>query len=155
MAGIAREAQVAEQNMPHFMSNSPWSGQGLIEQVQQAIVERAELQGGMLILDESADEKSGDSSAEAGRQHNGWMGKVDESQVGVYVAYAKPQHWTLWDGCLFIPEKWFSAEAAQRRAKAEILDGRIFQTKVELGWHIIERAKATGLTFEGVAFDSL
>jgi len=155
MANIAREAQVAEQNMQHFMSYSPWSGPALIEQVQQGIVERPELQGGILILDESADEKSGDSSAGAGRQHNGRMGKVDESQVGVYLAYAKQQHWTLWDGCLFIPEKWFSAEATQRRAKAEIPSERIFQTKVELGWQMIERAKATGLTFEAVAFDSL
>jgi SRSO17 transposase len=155
MADIAREAQVGEQNMQHFMSNSPWSGPALIEQVQQAIVERPELQGGMLILDESADEKSGDSSAGAGRQHNGRMGKIDESQVGVYLAYAKNQHWTLWDGCLFIPEKWFSADAAQRRAKAGIPNERHFQTKVELGWQMIERAKTNGLTFEAVAFDSL
>src|SRR5205823_3817888 len=101
-----------------------------------------------LILDESADEKSGDSSAGAGRQHNGRMGKVDECQVGVYLAYAKEQHGTLWDGCLFIPEKWFSASAAQRRAKAEIPSERSFQTKVELGWYMLERAKAAGLIFE-------
>ncbi len=155
MADIAREAQVSEQNMQHFMSNSPWSGPALIEQVQQALVERRELQGGMLILDESADEKSGDSSAGAGRQHNGRMGKIDESQVGVYVAYAKDQHWTLWDGCLFVPEKWFSAEAAQRRAKAGIPSERRFQTTIELGWQMIERAKTNGLSFEAVAFDSL
>ncbi|HVO41928.1 MAG TPA: hypothetical protein VMT34_04865, partial [Aggregatilineales bacterium] len=30
-----------------------------------------------------------------------------------------------------------------------------FQTKVELGWQRMERATATGLTFEAVAFDSL
>jgi SRSO17 transposase len=155
IADIAREAQVAEQNMRHLMSCSPWSGPALIEQVQQGIVERPEWQGGILILDESADEKSGDSSAGAGRQHNGRMGKVDESQVGVFLADAVEQHWTLWDGCLFIPEKWFSTEAAARRAKAEIPGERIFQTKVELGWQMIERAKATGLTFEAVAFDSL
>ncbi len=155
MADLAREAQVAEQNMQHFMSNSPWSGQAMIEQVQQAIVERSELQGGMLILDESADEKSGDRSAGTGRQHNGRMGKVDECQVGVYLAYAKEQHWTLWDGCLFIPERWFSASAAERRAKVGIPSERAFQTKVELGWQMIEQAQAAGLTFEGVAFDSL
>ena len=92
MADLAREAQIDEQNMQHFISYSPWSGQALIEEVQQAIIERPELQGGMLILDESADEKSGDSSAGAGRQHNGRMGKVDECQVGVYLAYTKNQH---------------------------------------------------------------
>jgi len=155
MADLAREAQVGEQNMQHFMSNSPWSGRALIEQVQQGIVERPELQDGMLILDESADEKSGDSSAGTGRQHNGRMGKIDECQVGVYLAYAKEQHWTLWDGCLFIPEQWFSASAAQRRAKAGMPAERSFQTKVELGWQMIERAKANGLSFEAVAFDSL
>ena len=155
MADVARDAQVGEQNMQHFMSYSPWSGPALIEQVQQAIGERRELQGGMLILDESADEKSGDKSAGTGRQHNGRMGKIDECQVGVYLAYAKEQHWTLWDGRLFIPEKWFSAEAAARRAKAEIPGERSFQTKVELGWQMLEQAKATGLVFEAVAFDSL
>jgi SRSO17 transposase len=155
MAEIAREEQVAEQNMRHFMSNSPWSGPALIEQIQQAVSARPELHGGMLILEESADEKSGDKSAGAGRQHNGRMGKVDEAQVGVYLAYVKQTHWTMWDGCLFLPEKWFSASAAQRRAKAEIPGERSFQTKVELGWQMIERAKASGLAFEAVAFDSL
>ncbi len=155
MAGIAREGQVSEQNMQHFMSQSPWSGKGLIGQIQQAIVERPELAGGMLILDESADEKSGEKSAGASRQHNGRMGKIDESQVGVYLAYAKHEHWMLWDGCLFLPERWFSASAAERRVKAEIPSERYFQTKVELGWQLIAKAKATGLTFEAVAFDSL
>ncbi len=155
MAEIAREAQISEQNMQHFMSQSPWSGRALMEQVQQAVMERRELQGGVLILDESADEKSGDRSAGAGRQHNGRMGKVDEAQVGVYLAYAKQQHWTLWAGCLFLPEKWFSSDAAGRRAKAEIPSEQSFQTKVELGWHMIERAQTNGLPFEAVAFDSL
>jgi SRSO17 transposase len=100
MAEIAREGKVAEQNLQHFMSYSPWSGRAVIEQAQQAIMERSELEGGVLILDESADEKSGDRVAGAGRQHNGRMGKVDESQVGVYLAYTKQGHWTLWDGCL-------------------------------------------------------
>jgi SRSO17 transposase len=155
IAEIAREAQVGEQNMQHFMSQSPWSGEALIEQVQQSVMGRRELQGGILILDESADEKSGDSSAGAGRQHNGRMGKIDEAQVGVYLAYAKSEHWTLWDGCLFLPEKWFSEGAAGRRAKAGISGERSFQTKVELGWQMIARAKASGLAFEAVAFDSL
>ncbi len=155
MADLAREAQVVEQNMQHFMSYWPGSGRALIEEVQQAILERPELPGGVLILDESADEKSGESSAGTGRQHNGRMGKVDECQVGGYLAYAKNQHWALWDGCLFIPEKWFSDSAIPRRTKAEIPAERHFQTKVELGWQMIEQAKAAGLTFEAVAFDSL
>ncbi len=155
MSEIAREAGVSEQNMQHFMSNSPWSGSVMIEQVQQSVCERWELQDGMLMLDESADVKSGESSAGASRQHNGRLGKIEQSQVGVYLSYAKDRTWTLIDGELFLPEKWFSKSYAGRRRKAEIPSERVFQTKLELGWEMIKRAQAAGLPFEAVAFDSL
>ena len=45
----------------------------------------------MLILDESADVKYGKSNAGSSRQHNGRLGKVEQSQVGVYLSYAKDQ----------------------------------------------------------------
>ena len=156
MAEIAREAEVSEQNMQHFISNSPWSGRAMIEGIQQAVCERPELWGGILILDESADVKSGNSSAGASRQHNGRLGKIEQSQVGVYLAYAKEHIWTLVEGELFLPEKWFSESYAARRKKAEIpVERTDFQTKIELGWQMIQRAQAAGLPFEAVAFDSL
>jgi len=73
----------------------------------------------------------------------------------VYLAYAHDQTWTLWDGELFVPEKWFSVEATHRRTKVGLLSTQMFQTKVEIGWQMIRRAKAVGLKFEAVAFDSL
>ena len=156
IAEIAREAGVSEQNMQHFISNSPWSGRLMIEQVQQAVCEREELQGGVLIVDESADVKSGESSAGSSRQHNGRLGKIEQSQVGVYLGYAKDRVWTLIDGELFLPEKWFSKSYRVQRDKAEIPSERtVFQTKIELGWDMIERVQAAGLPFEAVAFDSL
>jgi SRSO17 transposase len=156
MAEIAREAGISEQNMQHFISHSPWSGSEMIEQVQQAVCEREELASGMLILDESADVKYGESSAGSSRQHNGRLGKVEQSQVGVYLSYAKGNVWTLIDGALFLTEKWFSKSYAGRRDKAEIPSERaVFQTKIELGWQMIEGAKAAKLPFVAVAFDSL
>lgn len=156
MAEIAREAGVSEQNMRHFISNSTWSGSEMIEQIQQAVSERAELEGGVLIVDESADVKYGESSAGSSRQHNGRLGKVEQSQVGVYLSYAKESIWTLIDGELFLPERWFSKSYATRRNKAEIPSERsVFQTKIELGWEMIKRVQARGLPFVAVAFDSL
>ena len=156
MAEIAREADISEQNMQHFISNSPWSGSEMIEQVQEAVSERPELEGGMLILDESADVKYGEDSAGSSRQHNGRLGKIEQSQVGVYLSYAKDDVWTLIDGELFLTEKWFSKGYTGRRKKAEIPSERsAFQTKIELGWQMIEKAKASNLSFVAVAFDSL
>ena len=156
IAEIAREADVSGQNVQHFMSNSPWSGPEMIEKVQWAIGDRPELSDGVLIVDESADVKYGKSSAGSSRQHNGRLGKIEQSQVGVYLGYAKDSVWTLVDGELFLPEKWFSKSYAARRNKAEVPSERtVFQTKIELGWQMIKRAQAVGLPFEAVAFDSL
>ncbi len=146
---------VSEQNMQHFISQSPWSGRAVIEDMQREIARRPKLRGGVLILDESADAKSGETSAGAGRQYNGRLGKVDQCQVGVFLTYAKDGIWTWVDGELFLPEKWLSEAYAARRKKVGIPADRRFQTKIELGWQMIERVQAMGLPFEAVAFDTL
>jgi SRSO17 transposase len=127
----------------------------MIEQMQGEVSQRPEMKGGMLILDESANAKSGEMSAGVGRQHNGRLGKVDECQVGVFLTYTKDGIWTWVDGELFLPEKWLSDAYSTRREKIGIPSERTFQTKIELGWQMIQRAQAAGLQFEAVAFDSL
>jgi SRSO17 transposase len=155
-ANIGRQTEVPVQNMHHFMSNSPWSGPLLISKVQEEVAQQDEFQSGsMLLLDESADDKSGRHSVGASRQHNGRRGKVDNCQVGVFLSYANNGYQTWVDGEVFIPENWFTEEAAPRRQKAGIPAERDFQTKPELGWQMIQRVQARGLPFEAVAFDTL
>lgn len=155
MANIGRKTNVDPQNMQHFMSNSPWPGPNLTIAVQHKVADRAELQEAMLLVDESADEKAGQWSAGAGRQHNGRLGKVEMSQVGVFLSLATPTVNTWIDGELFLPEAWFEAEGAARRAKAEIPPERSFQTKPELAWQMIQRVQANGVPFQAVAMDTL
>src|SRR4029450_13666099 len=65
------------QALQHFMSNSPWSGPAVFEQMQAEIKATPALaQGSTLILDESADEKAGMHNVGASRQYNGRLGKV-------------------------------------------------------------------------------
>ena len=161
-ANIGRQTGVPEQNVQHFMSNSPWSPQPVFQRVQEEIAAKPGLErGGVLLLDESADEKAGVKSVGAARQYNGRMGKVDVSQVGVFVAYAnisptlEAPVWTWVDGEVFLPEHWFSAEMAAERKRLGIPEGRKFATKVELGWQLIERARDNGLPFEAVCCDDL
>jgi SRSO17 transposase len=158
---IGRAAGVAGENIQHFMSNSPWSARVVMEQVQQEIKTTPDLKrGGVVILDESADEKAGDKSAGAGRQYNGRLGKVDMSQVGTLLAYANltdPDRpiWTWVDGELYLQEHWFAPEMAELRQRVGIPPEREFETKIELGWKMIQRVKANGLPFEAVACDDL
>jgi len=156
MTNIGRKTKVAKQNMQHFMSNSPWSAQTLIGTVQDEIKQHPEFQSGaMLILDESADAKAGDHSAGASRQHNGRLGKVEMSQVGVFLSLATPRAHTWIDGELYFPERWFEDAYAPRREKAGVPEDRIFQTKPELGWQMIQRAQANQVSFEAIVMDDL
>jgi SRSO17 transposase len=138
------------------MSDSPWDAQAVIQKVQEGIASTPGLQtGGMLLLDESADEKAGPKSAGAGRQYNGRLGKIEMSQVGVFLAFYKKAVWTWVDGELFLPKHWFTPEMAKERERLGIPEERQFAAKVELGWQMIQRVRAHGLLFEGVSCDDL
>ena len=156
MANLGRTGGIAEQNMQHFMSNSPWSWKRVREAVQEEVRQRPEFaQGSMLLLDESADDKAGDQSVGAARQYNGRLGKVDLSQVGVFVSLTNNGYQTWLDGEIFLPEHWLSEAYAKQRKKVGIPAEREFQTKIELGWKLIQRMQERGIPFEAVAFDTL
>lgn len=153
-ATIGRQTGAGAQSIQPFMSNSPWSAQAVIGQVQREIAAREAFQrGGMLLLDESADEKASAKTVGAGRQHNGRLGKVEMSQVGTFLAYVRGGMWTWVDGELFLQEHWFSPEMAAARRRLGVPAERRFQTKVQLGWQMIQRAMANGLPFEAVGCD--
>lgn len=127
----------------------------MIERMQEAVAQRGDWQGGILILDESGDEKYGDAGAGVAHQYNGRHKRVERSQVGVFLAYAQGNSWSWVDGELFLPEKWFRPDHAQRRQKAEVPAERSYQKKAELGWQMIQRAQVAGIPFVAVTFDSL
>ena len=156
MTNIARKTGVASQNMQHFVSESPWAGAELIGSIRESISQRGEFQAeSILVLDESADEKAGRYSAGAGRQHNGRLGKVDMSQVGVFLSLVNSGYHTWIDGELYLPQKWFEEESQEQRQRAGIPDDCHFQTKLELGLQLIKRALTEGVPFAAVDFDSL
>lgn len=145
------------QSLQHFMSNAPWSGPELFQQIQTEIkASEVPTQGSSLILDESADEKAGTHNAGASRQYNGRMGKVDLCRVDTCLAYANASVglWTMVDGELFLPEEWLGEDFAQIRQELGIPKKRQFETKIQLGLKMVKRAKANGLPFELLACDT-
>ena len=150
-------AQKDGQPMQHFMSNSPWSARALLRQVRADVAQRPEFAaGGWLLLDESSDEKASSQSIGAGRQYNGRMGKVEMSQTGVFLAFSTGREWLWVEGELFLPESWFAAEKKKLRRRLGLPKERVFATKIELGWEMVERLAGEGeLNIKGVACDTL
>jgi len=142
------------QNLQQFMSDSPWSAPAVFDQIQQELRQRPGLNGGMLALDESGDERAGDQSAGAARQYIGRLGKVEMGQVGVALSYSKAGTWALVDAELYLPEVWFDEAHAEWRRRWHIPENRTFATKLELGLQLIRRAQKSGLAFGVVGCDS-
>jgi len=156
MANIARTSDVPIQNMQQFISDSPWSGPRLISAIQGEISARPEYaHGSILVIDERADAKSGNTSAGAGRQHNGRLGKVDMCQVGVFLALTHNGYQTWIDGELYLPAAWFAPANAAKAKRIGIPAERIFATKLELALKMVRAAHEADLPFEAVDCDSL
>lgn len=155
LANVGRKTAMSGQNLQHFISNSPWSGPSLVEAIQNEIKVHPAFQEAVLVLDESAEEKAGEQSAGAGRQHNGRLGKIEMSQVGVFLSLVTPQINTWIDGELFIPAHWFEEQSTEKRQEVGIPKERNFQTKPALGWLMIQRARKQEIPFQAVLMDSL
>ena len=106
-----------EQALQHFISNSPWDADGVMRQVARGA---DALLGGhedtLLIIDESGIPKKGKHSAGVARQWCGQLGKVENSQVGVYGALGHGDKVTLTDARLFVPREWTNDPERCRRA---------------------------------------
>src|SRR5262245_27940046 len=146
------------QALQHFMSNSPWSGPGVFQQIQAEITATPALaQGSTLIVDESADEKAGTHNVGASRQYNGRMGKVDVCRVDTCLTYANATVglWAMVDGALCLPQEGLGPDFAQRRKELGMPAERTFETKSALGLKMVKRAKVNRLPFELLACDAL
>jgi len=139
------------QALSHFLSNSPWLYKNLSRSVRAKAIEIIGTNG-VIILDESGIKKSGDSSVGVSRQYCGNLGKVENCQVGVFLAYFKDNKRTLIDFRLYLPENW--VEDKERCLKAKIPPEMIkFQTKYDLGLEMIDNAIKEEIPFSYVAMD--
>jgi SRSO17 transposase len=75
------------------------------------------------------------------RQWCGRLGKLDNCQVGVFLAYASRHGETLLDARLYLDRDW--AADAERRAKTHVPPQIVFAEKWRIGLELLDRARAT------------
>ena len=101
---------------------------------------------GVLVADETGFLKKGRRSAGVQRQYSGTAGRVENCQLGVFLAYAaRDGSRALIDRELYLPESW--TDDRQRCREAGIGDDVGFATKPELARKMVERAVAAGVPF--------
>jgi SRSO17 transposase len=140
--------------LQRFVSKVTWDERKMLEKYRNMVEEDLGDAEGVLIFDESAFAKKGEDSVGVARQYCGALGKVENCQVGVFMAYASPHGYALLDKRLFIPEKWFEEEYAERRKKCELPPTVRFKTKPQLAVEMFEEIQQK-LPFKYVVSDTV
>ena len=97
----------------------------------------------VLIVDETADEKSSDSCAGASHQYSGTVGGTAMCQVAVTLTWAAPAGHALIGRALYLPEGWAADE--ERRELAGVPDEITFETKPQLAGDLLQYAHDQGI----------
>ena len=140
--------------LQHFISDVHWDEKQILSKYRSMVKEDMGEPDGVLIFDESGMVKKGNESAGVARQYCGNIGKVENCQVGVYVGYASRHGYCLLGSRLFVPEKWFSDEYAERRKRCRFPDNLEFKTKPQLAAELLlEIVESKQISFRYVAAD--
>ncbi len=108
---------------------------------------------GVLVVDETGFIKKGTKSVGVKRQYSGTAGRIENCQIGVFLAYASPQGRTLLDRELYLPKEW--AEDRTRREEAGVPEEVVFHTKPQLAKAMIQRALEVGVPASWVTGDEV
>lgn len=144
----------------HFISNSKWDYEGLQMQVAQntskLLSQQKEInhQPVGYIVDESAHLKKGGKSVGVSRQYAGVIGKVDNSQVGVYASLVNGTSASIINERIFLPKTWTKDSKRCEDAKIPI-EFRTYKTKPELALDMIKQDISRGVSFDWVGGDGL
>jgi SRSO17 transposase len=92
-------------DLQHFIGQSQWPIEPVLAIHQQIIAETLGEEDGVALIDESGVVKQGDQSVGVGPQYCGSVGKVANSQNGVYLGYVSRKGYSLVAGRLFMLEQ--------------------------------------------------
>ncbi len=153
---IALRFGVNVRSLQHFIGQSPWSREGMLQRHQARVVETLGEEDGVLLVDESGMVKQGQHSVGVARQWCGSVGKVANSQVGVYLGYASRKGHSFLDAGLYLPQEWFEETHQVPRQMCGVPKERSYQTKPEIALELLAHALERGeLPFQWVAADEL
>jgi SRSO17 transposase len=133
----------APDRMQRLLSSARWDPREIREDLRDYVVENLGHRDGVLIVDETGFIKKGDRSAGVQRQYSGTAGRIENCQLGVFLAYASPLGRALIDAELYLPKSWTADRA--RCAQAGIGEGVEFATKPVLARAILARALDAGI----------
>jgi SRSO17 transposase len=134
--------EISPDGMQRLLRTADWNADAVRDELRSYVVEGLG-PGGVLIVDETGFIKKGTRSAGVGRQYTGTTGKIDNCQIGVFLAYATDIGRALIDRELYLPKAW--TDDRERARAAGIGDEVGFATKPELARSMLQRTLDAGV----------
>lgn len=139
--------------MQRFLFGASWDADAARNKLQQFVIDELGDPDGIGIVDETGFLKKGTKSAGVGRQYTGTAGKIENCQIGTFLAYASVDGSVLIDRRLYMPKSWMDDRA--RCAGAKVPQTEVFQTKPEQARQMLEEAWSRGVPMRWVTGDEV
>ncbi len=152
--------QLAEQageatpdGMQHLLARADWDADTVRDDLRAYVSEYLGDPEAVLVVDETGFLKKGTKSVGVQRQYSGTAGRIENCQIGVFLAYASRRGRTFLDRALYLPKDW--AADGERRREAAVPEDVTFQTKPHLAQAMLERALDAGVPARWVTADAV
>jgi SRSO17 transposase len=152
--------QVAEVNgddtpygVQHLLGRAVWDADAVRDDLCAYGIEHLGDPHGVVVIDETGFLKKGRHSVGVARQYSGTAGRVENCQIGVFLAYASAWGHALLDRELYLPKEW--AQDRERCTRVGMPQERAFATKPELARRMLERVFKAGVPAAWVTGDSV
>lgn len=124
------------QGIQKFIGDVPWSHQSLLMELGRQVGAELGEPDGVIVFDPSGFPKKGTKSVGVARQWCGRLGKVENCQVAVYMAYVSRKEQAIVDTRLYLPKEWTKDRA--RRQEAGVPKEIKFQTRHQLALQMLD-----------------
>jgi SRSO17 transposase len=141
------------QGVQRLLNAADWDVDAVRDDLRAYVVEHLGEPDGVLICDETGFLKKGTKSVGVQRQYSGTAGRIENCQIGVFLAYASSKGRTFLDRELYLPKEW--AGDAERRREAAVPEEVQFATKPRLARRTLQRVFAAGVPAAWVTGDEI
>lgn len=140
-------------SVQHLLGRADWNADLVRDDLTAYVREHLGDPQGVLIVDETGFLKKGTKSAGVRRQYSGTAGRIENCQIGVFLAYAGRRGHALLDRELYLPKEW--TDDPDRCKAAGIPPDVAFATKPRLAERMLKRAWRAGFQAAWVTGDAV
>jgi len=148
-----KAGDAAPYGVQHLLGRADWDADKVRDDLIAYAHDHLADPQGVLVVDETGFLKKGTKSAGVQRQYSGTAGRIENCQIGVFLAFTGRRGHALLDRELYLPKEW--ADDADRREAARVPEGVEFATKPQLAERMLERARKAGVKAAWVTGDAV